>query len=378
MSIIVTQIRLTFDADDNAAVNAALKRTKTSPADLIHSGIYKRSVDLRHGTLSKVFSVELSFDEKTETFLLNSDKTLLPKPSVSMPQACGSEKMYSRPVVVGFGPAGMFAALILAENGFEPIVIERGGRMDERDESVSRFFKTGALDTSSNIQFGEGGAGAYSDGKLTTRINDRLCLLVSELLEKHGAPKETLCLAKPHIGTDVLKKIVVSVRKRIEELGGSVYFNTCLTDISFDNFKVNKVITSNGTIDTETVVLAIGHSARDTVRMLAGKGIDIVSKAFSVGFRIEHLRDDVNRSVYGKYIDKYDLPAAEYTLSTKRNGRGCYSFCMCPGGYVIAAASEEGGVVTNGMSYHSRNGVNSNSAICVSVGPDVFGTPFEG
>ncbi len=381
MSIIVSNIRMPYGISDEEVISKTARSMGLRKADLLYSGIYRESIDLRHGTISKLYSVEFELGSNdNERKLAENNPNIYTKPSASFPTAAGAAVLSAPPVVVGFGPAGMFAALILAENGFCPIVIERGSKMDERDTKVRSFFDNGKLDTCTNIQFGEGGAGAYSDGKLTTRINDPMCLLVLEELKKHGAPDKILRLAKPHIGTDLLKNIVVSIRNRIEELGGRVYFDTPLVGLKYSQGRLSGVVTPNGTIDTQTAVLAIGHSARDTITMLSHNDFVIEPKAFSVGLRIEHLQSELNYSVYGKHMHLRDLPQAEYNLSAKPFDRGCYSFCMCPGGYVIPAASEEGGVVTNGMSLHSRSGTNANSAICVSVLPTDFdsGSPLAG
>ncbi len=373
MSIIVSNIRMPYGISDEEVISKTARSLGFKKADLVYSGIYRESIDLRHGTISKLYSVE--FDHcscAVEQKLADGNPNIYFKPNAAFPTATGSNKITAPPVVVGFGPAGMFAALILAENGFRPIVIERGSRMDERDKTIQNFFGGGKLDPCSNIQFGEGGAGAYSDGKLTTRINDPLCLIVLDELKKHGAPEKILRLAKPHIGTDLLKNIVVSIRSRIDALGGKVCFDTPMTGLRYSNGRLNGVVTPNGTIDTDIAVLAVGHSARDTIAMLYQNDFVIEPKAFSVGLRVEHSQSELNYSVFGKHMHLPDLPQAEYNLSAKPFDRGCYSFCMCPGGFVIAAASEEEGVVTNGMSYHSRSGNNANSAICVSVLPSDF------
>lgn len=373
MSIIITNIRTDYRAAAFDIIAKALKSIGVSKRNAEYCGIFRESLDLRHGNISKISSVEVTLcDPNDEARIAESNPSVYMKPQACIPVVSGKNKLNSQPVVVGFGPAGMFAALMLAERGFKPIVLERGSSIENRDKDVAGFFNHRKLNTQSNIQFGEGGAGAFSDGKLTTRINDPLCQLVLDIFKKHGAPDEVIRLAKPHVGTDFLKGIVVSIRKRIEELGGQVLFNTSLVGINTVGEKLKSVVTTNGTIDAEVLILAIGHSARDTVKMLFDKGLEISPKAFSVGLRIEHLQNWVNQSVYGKYTSYASLPAGEYTLSAKPYNRGCYSFCMCPGGYVIAAASEEGGVVTNGMSMHARNGINSNSAVCVSITPNDF------
>lgn len=276
-----------------------------------------------------------------------------------------------RPIVVGAGPAGLFAALILAYRGARPIVIERGEDVDKRMESVKRFWENGELDTESNVQFGEGGAGTFSDGKLNTGTRDKRQRKVLEEMVSAGAPEEILYKAKPHVGTDMLCIMVKNLRKKITDMGGEFVFNCRMDDIYIKNNEVKGIKTTKGDFETKTVILAIGHSARDTFKLLQRLNIPLERKPFSVGVRIEHLKDDIDYAQYGDFAPL--LGAADYKLSCKASdGRGIYTFCMCPGGYVVASASEEEGVVTNGMSNFSRNGKNSNSAVLASVYPEDF------
>ena len=277
-----------------------------------------------------------------------------------------------RPVVVGFGPAGMFAALVLAEGGAKPIVLERGKSVSERTKDVEIMMKEGILNTESNIQFGEGGAGTFSDGKLTTGIKDKACRLVLETFVKHGAPNEILYDAKPHIGTDKLVSVVSGIRERIKELGGEIKFNSRVSDISIENNAVTGVFCNNEFIETDNVILAIGHSARDTFYKLFDLGFHLEQKPFAVGVRIEHLQKDINNANYGNFA-KY-LPPASYKLVSHASETGVYTFCMCPGGEVVPAASEENTVVTNGMSRYARDGRNANSAICVQINKEDYGS----
>ncbi len=289
----------------------------------------------------------------------------------------GKEKPRSRIVVVGSGPCGMFCALLLAERGFKPIVLERGGSIAERKAAVKRFEEERVLDTSSNIQFGAGGAGTFSDGKLVTRINDPLSEYVLDSLVRFGAPKEILYQARPHVGTDILAGVVEGILARIVELGGTIRFNTALLDFDSNSDGTYTAKTTTGDIECSDIVLAIGHSARDTYEALIKKGLSIEAKSFSVGMRIEHLAEDIDRSMYGENAGNPLLGHAEYNLSYNTSSRGAYTFCMCPGGVVVAAASEEGGVVCNGMSYHSRDGKNSNCAVLSSVFKEDYGaTPL--
>jgi uncharacterized FAD-dependent dehydrogenase len=285
-----------------------------------------------------------------------------------------------RPVVVGTGPAGLFAALLLARSGARPIVIERGSAVDGRIRAVAAFEKTGVLDPDSNIQFGEGGAGTFSDGKLTTNTKDPRCRSVLETLVEVGAPEEILWQAKPHVGTDHLASAVKRMREEIVSLGGEVRFNTCVTDLAVDaEGALVGVVTESERgreeFSAEALILATGHSARDTLEMLHERGARVAQKAFSIGVRVEHDQRAIDRAQFGVVADHPALGAAEYKLAVHLpSGRGVYTFCMCPGGWVVAAASEAGGVVTNGMSRFAREGTNSNAAFLVSVMPEDFGS----
>ena len=280
-----------------------------------------------------------------------------------------------RPVVVGFGPAGMFAALILAMAGWKPLVLERGEDAQSRHEKVQRFFETGILDTGSNVQFGEGGAGTFSDGKLNTGVNNPRIGWILEQFVKAGAREDILYDAKPHVGTDVLLHVVQNIRQRIIALGGEVRFNTQVTGLCTENGQLTGLKTAAGElIPCDAAVLAIGHSARDTFEMLDGMGIPMEPKPFAMGVRIEHKQTTVDESQYGRHDPV--LPPADYKLVQHLDNATVYTFCMCPGGHVVAAASEEGRIVTNGMSNADRDGENANAALLVTVNPADF--PYEG
>ncbi len=284
----------------------------------------------------------------------------------------GDGEMSMRPMVVGMGPAGMFCALVLAEQGYRPIIIDRGDRVSDRALAVDRFYSDGKLDTDSNIQFGAGGAGTFSDGKLLTRINDEKCAYVLDTFKKFGAPEDITLKAKPHIGTDILRVVVDNILEYIAQLGGEVIYRCRMNGIEeLPNGNI-RVATTKGEFVCGDVVLALGHSARDTYKMLIEGGFAISPKPISVGVRIEHLREDIENMLYGDFAGHPALGAAEYALSDTKSERGVYTFCMCPGGEVVGAASELETVVVNGMSKYARDGINSNSAIAVSVRPDDF------
>ena len=351
-----------FDAQAIEKAEALIrKKTGVRPTEL---HIAKKSIDARRG-ISFVYTVYAEVAAKTEKL---EDKAIRiyseSRPDISY----GSEKLTSRPVIVGFGPAGIFAGLLLAENGYFPLILERGASVDERVAAVDLFIRDGVLDTNTNIQFGAGGAGTFSDGKLTTRINDPLAGYVIRKLYEMGAPDDVLYKAKPHIGTDVLREVVKNIDRRIRELGGEIRYNTAAKNIAD-----GKLSTDGEEIKYDALVLATGHSARDTYAELIGAGFAVEAKPFSVGVRAEHLQSDIDKALFGRHAGDESLGRGEYQLSYRRGERGCYTFCMCPGGTVVPSASEEGGVVTNGMSTHARDGRNANAAVCVSVLPTDFG-----
>jgi uncharacterized FAD-dependent dehydrogenase len=370
----ISEISLALDGTEADLKNQAALRLKVAPEQIVSMKLFKKSVDARKKSdVHFICTVEVECRENNNP----SDKKIIQTEPYcyELPAAKG---IGNRPVVVGFGPAGLFAALILAQTGQRPIVFERGGSVEKRSAQVTHFWKTGELDSNCNVQFGEGGAGTFSDGKLTTGTKDTRARKVLEELAAAGAPEEILYLAKPHIGTDKLPAAVKNIRQKIISLGGEVYFDTVLQNILTKDGKVVGVEVkprdgSAYTVETDSVILAIGHSARDTFEMLYSQGILMEQKPFSVGARIEHPQSLVNRAQYGQFANHPNLGAADYKLAVHlQNDRGVYTFCMCPGGSVVAAASEEEHLVTNGMSAFARGGANANSALLVGVGPKDF------
>lgn len=366
--LLVKDIRLPITAAEQDAVMAAVKILGVNKSDVKNASVAKISTDARRRPISFVYTIAVE--------LFNEGAGLLSKglaPCVCFARhtpleiQTGKEHLPHRPIVCGLGPAGLFAALVLAKQGFKPIVLERGMEMDKRAAAVESFWQTGKLDVNCNVQFGEGGAGTFSDGKLTTRINDSLCGFVTDTLLEHNAPKEIATRQKPHIGTDCLRDVIKSIRRQIVSLGGEVLFNCTLTGIVKKDGKLAAVKTTRCEIPCSCLVLAIGHSARDTFNMLMQSGIVLTAKPFSVGFRAEHLQSDIDKALYHEAAGHPSLPKGEYQLSTHIDGRCVYTFCMCPGGVVVPSASEENTVVTNGMSNYAREGKNANAAVVVSV-----------
>ena len=339
--------------------------------------IVRRSVDARKKPDVKIiYTIDVAVDGNEKRILkLSGCKRAQLAPTSFYKPPKTEKTCHRRPVVIGFGPAGMFAALILANAGLKPLVLERGEDAPSRNAKVEHFFATGELDTKSNVQFGEGGAGTFSDGKLNTGVNNpRIGWILSQFV-RFGARENVMYDAKPHVGTDVLLTVVQNLRARVIKLGGEVRFNTQVTGLVTDGEKLIGVKTAEGeVIDCDTAVLAIGHSARDTFEMLDASGIPMEPKAFAMGVRIEHPQTLIDEAQYGMVSPV--LPPADYKLVQHLDDGSVYTFCMCPGGYVVAAASEEGRVVTNGMSYADRDGENANAALLVTVNPEEF--PYEG
>lgn len=382
MSIIINNINSPVSENTDSVIEKALKKAKIKQTDILKTGIYKTSLDARkRSDIHFVHSVYADLGSPAlEKKMCEKDSSLQYIDSeVAKPVICtGGYK--GRIAVVGFGPAGLFCALVLSENGYRPIVFERGEPVDERARSVDSFWNGGPLNINSNVQFGEGGAGTFSDGKLTTRIKDPFCRYVLKNFVRFGAPEEILFKAKPHIGTDKLRSVIRGMREQIIKNGGEVHFNTTVTGFETSDGRITKIKTDKGDHAVAAAVFAVGNSARDTFEMLFEKSIPMQTKPFSVGVRIEHLQESVNESLYGEFKDNPFLPVGEYQLSYRdREGNGVYTFCMCPGGTVVPSASEENTVVTNGMSEFARNGKNANAAVAVSVSEKDFGSsPLDG
>jgi len=336
--------------------------------------VYKKSVDARKKE-DICFVYTFLVEEDSKRIPPKLKKKTAPYQEKKLSVTYGDEPLPNRPVVVGAGPGGLFCAYLLAKNGYAPIVLERGEPIEERVKTVDAFFSGKPLNKESNVQFGEGGAGAFSDGKLTTRINDPLSSEVVRLLAKHSDLPHLAYQAKPHIGTDKLRTCVKSLREEIIRLGGTFSFNSRLSDISITNNKITSVtVNDTETILASVVVLATGHSAKDVYALLHQKEIPLSKKAFSVGARVEHFRETIDKIQYGSFAGHPNLGAADYQVFHHcQNGHTAYSFCMCPGGVVVPSQSEEESILVNGMSYLARDGKNSNSALCVSVSPEDFG-----
>lgn len=347
------------------------KTLKTNIENILNLKIAKKSIDAREKR-GGFYVLAVDIDIKDEKkYLKIKDVSKVEQFIYNIPK-----KQYSKsPVIIGFGPAGLMASLILARSGLKPIVIERGKSVEKRKKDIDTFWKTGVLNENSNVQFGEGGAGTFSDGKLTTGIKDYRCRVLLEEFVKASAPEEILYTAKPHIGTDKLITMVKNIREEIISLGGLVLFEHKMVDlltednniigVSVENLENNKIFN----INTDKVILAIGHSARDTFQLINNKNHPIEKKPFAVGVRIEHNQDFINNAQYGKFACY--LPPADYKLSVRLpNNRGAYTFCMCPGGYVVNSSSEKNRLVTNGMSYFNRGGKNANSALLIEVYPE--------
>ncbi len=368
MQIIIGSISMPIRHTEQEVLCAAqeIVRLRCVPAKDFR--IYKQSIDARRkGRIRYIYSVTATVPEGT----VCDGVQIRPFAEDGNWEIPVKVRLKDRPVVVGMGPCGLFAAYILAKSGNPPLLLERGEAVEQREETVRRFWQGEPLNPESNVQFGEGGAGTFSDGKLNTRISDPRQRFVLETFARHGAPKDILYRAKPHIGTDKLRDVVRSMREEILRLGGEVRFSACLTDIRIKNGSLSEIeINHSEILPCRQLILAIGHSSRDTYRMLKDAGVKMEPKAFAAGVRVEHSQKMIDALQYGN--EDLGLPAADYRLVYQGKDRSCYSFCMCPGGQVVNASSEPGRLVVNGMSEYRRDGQNANSALVVPVRPEDF------
>lgn len=377
----INQLKLSPDHTPEDLYQKAAKLLRIPPQDIQALKIRKQSIDARKKPeiyYSYTVDVKVPQEQKILKKQKGNQITLAKDVLYSFPDK-GCNPLAHSPVIVGSGPCGLFCAYMLAQAGYRPLILERGASVEERAEDIQNFWNTGQLDPNSNVQFGEGGAGTFSDGKLNTLVKDvsGRNRKVLEIFVENGAPEEILYQNKPHIGTDLLIHVVRNMRKQILRWGGKIHFHSQLTDFTLQDGSLTSITYVNDgkqiTLPAEILILAIGHSARDTFQLLYQKQIPMEAKSFAVGVRVEHAQKLIQTSQYGE--TSFQLPAASYKLATTlENGRGVYSFCMCPGGYVVNASSEAGMLAVNGMSYHARDGENANSAIIVTVSPDDFGT----
>lgn len=380
------QIKLKVEEDNqNNLRKKCATKLKIKESQIKSLKIVKKSIDARKKPIiyySYIVDLDINNEEKIRIkFKNNQDIEKTPNMKY-LTSITGTHHLTKRPIIVGSGPCGLICAYMLAKYNYNPIIIERGKQVEERVQDISEFWENNNLNINSNVQFGEGGAGTFSDGKLNTLIKDKKNRQrkVFEIFVENGAPKEILYENKPHIGTDLLRNIIINIRKKIINFGGEFRFNTILTDINYKNNKLTSIIVNNKeVIDTQILILAIGHSARDTFQMLYNKKIMMKPKPFAVGIRIQHRQKMIDNSQYG-LTNHPKLKAASYKLTyNSKSKRGVYSFCMCPGGYVVNASSEQGMLAINGMSNHNRDTENANSAIIVTIGPDDYGTtPLDG
>lgn len=373
----INQLKLSITHTEEELQKKAAKVLHISSSQIEKLQIVKQSIDARKKPdLYYVYTIDVAVAKETQILKKQKNNQVLKAPEKQYTfRISGTQPLQYAPVIIGSGPSGLFCAYMLAKAGYKPILLERGTSVEERTKDVERFWKTGQLDPESNVQFGEGGAGTFSDGKLNTLVKDTFGRnrKVLEIFVEHGAPEEILYVNKPHIGTDILTTVVKKMRDAIVEAGGEVHFHSKVTDLQIQNHCLQSV-TVNGKheIPCNIAILAIGHSARDTFQMLYEKGIPMEPKSFAVGVRVEHKQTMINLSQYGMEESSV-LPAASYKVAEQlSNGRGVYSFCMCPGGYVVNASSEDEMLAVNGMSYHDRGGDNANSAIIVTVTPEDF------
>ena len=390
----ISQLKLPCGHSEADLEEKIRKTIKLKDRDTVRYRIRKHSIDARKKPqLFDIYTVDadlkmgIKAERKLAAKLRNRNIAVVEESGYQFPPA-GGEKMNTRPVVIGAGPAGLFCALMLAEHGYRPILLERGRCVEERAKDIDRYWESGKLDPSSNVQFGEGGAGTFSDGKLNTQINDKTgrSEKVLQVFTEAGAPEDIRYESKPHIGTDLLRVVIPAIRNRILAAGGDIRFEAQVTDLVIEGGSVRALVLADGSeLRTDTVVLAPGHSARDTIASLFQRGVPMEPKAFAVGLRVSHPQSLIDRAQYGVWereeMRELGLSAAPYKLTAKAaSGRGVYSFCMCPGGYIVDASSEPSRIAVNGMSEHARGSGRANSAIVCTIGPEEYGTdhPLSG
>ena len=372
----VRQVKAKIKDDKKEIIKKVANKLKINKEEIEDIIIRKRSLDARDkANIIYVYEVDVKLKNENKVLKIKNKDIFKAPNEEYIFKVTGTKRLEHRPVIIGTGPAGLFCGYMLAQYGYKPILLERGEKVEDRIKTVEKFWTTGILNKESNVQFGEGGAGTFSDGKLNTLIKDKMYRdkKVLKIFVESGAPEEILYENKPHIGTDLLRGIVKNLRNKITKMGVEIRYNSCLTNIDIENGKVRSIeINNNETLKTDIIVLAIGHSARDTFRMLNTKDIQMNPKPFAIGVRIQHNQKMINNSQYG--ANNEDLPAASYKLTYRAsNGRGVYTFCMCPGGFVVNSSSEENGLAINGMSNFKRDEQNANSAIIVTISPEDFG-----
>jgi uncharacterized protein len=377
----ITDLKLELNQAMHEAMEIAslkqliIKQYRLNPLEIRSFSLFKKAIDARKKDhIVIVYSVDIELDHENLLLERKLPGISLAPDMTYQDVPFGEKHLKHRPVIIGFGPSGIFAALILAKRGYRPIVLERGLDVDRRSEHVDQFYETGQFSEHSTILFGEGGAGTFSDGKLTTLINDLRCRFVLEQLVKAGAPSDIMYVNRPHVGTDILKGVIKKIRHEIEQLGGEIRFDHKVTGFKVEHQELKAlIINHHEELEADVCLMGIGHSARDTFEVLYDVGMHMIQKPFSIGVRIEHPQEVINRAQYGVYFNHPALGAADYKLAYhSSSGRSAYTFCMCPGGWVMCSSSEPGHVVTNGMSERKRDHFNANSALLVGITPADF------
>lgn len=375
----IRQIKIPVEnSNDEVLLSKIAKTLHIKTSDITSFSIKKKSLDARKkDAIYYIYEVDVKTPKEALILKSNTSNDIFASPNEEyICPPTGSEELKNRPIIVGSGPAGLFCAYLLAEQGYKPLIIERGEDVDSRVKTIEEFWATGKLNKDTNVQFGEGGAGTFSDGKLNTMSKDKAFRgkRIFEIFVENGAPEEIMYISNPHIGTDLLRKVIKNIRNKIIENGGNILYNTMLTNLIIENSTVTKIEVNNKEqLPCSVLVLAIGHSARETFHLLHKKNLSMAPKPFAVGVRIEHPQKMINESQYGKYA--HLLPPANYKLTyTTKENRGVYSFCMCPGGFVVNASSQEGHLAINGMSNYNRSEENANSALVVTVNPKDYGS----